>query len=121
MNVNKTLDEDIKEFGVWKLYKGRLAPAPEIQTKDDYTHWAMDLHHYIKAQSYKRNRLWYIQNGIKQKLILMPRCMHVHLENPVYNLSEEKFYNLYHIHKDMLLFNKRKWIDEEVRKGNYER
>lgn len=115
VTVNKTLNEDIKEFKVYKIENNRLVPAPEIETKDDYTHWLMDLHHYIKANSFKHNRKWYEENGIKQKLILMTRAMHVHLENPIYNLTEDKFYKLYHIHKDELLFNKKKWIEQQIK------
>ena len=118
VTVNKTLNEDIKEFPIFKIVGNRLVPAPEITCINDYIHGAYDLHHYIKAQSYKHNREWYEQNGIKQKLILMPREVHVHLENPVYNLTDEKFFKRYHIPKDMLLFNKKKWIEKEVLIGH---
>ena len=67
MNVNNTLDEDIKEFGVYKIYKNKLVPAPEIQSIHDYTHGVMDIHHFIKARNYKNNREWYEKNGIKLK------------------------------------------------------
>ena len=115
VTVNNSLNEDIKEFPVYKVYQNRIVPAPEIQSKDDYTHWYSDLHHFIKARSYKQNRAWYEEHGIEQKLILMPRVMHTHLENPVYQLTDEKFYNLYHIRKDVLLFNKKKWIEQQIR------
>ena len=48
----------------------------------------------------------------------MPREMHVHLENPVYNLTDEKFFKKYHIPKGDLLFNKKKWIEKEVLIGH---
>ena len=112
--VNKTMNEDIQEFGVVEVYFNRLRPRPDIQSIYDYDHFWYNLHHYIKAQDYKRNREWYQRNGIKQKLILMSREMHVHLENPIYNLTDEKFFRRYHISKDDLLFNKKKWIEKEV-------
>ncbi len=116
MAVNKTLNEDIKEFGVLEFRNGRLLPAPYIQSVDDYIHGIYDLHHFIKAQDYKRNRKWYEQNGIKQVLIKLSRKIHTHLESPIYGLSEEQFWNTYHIRKSDLLFNKKKWIEEQARK-----
>ena len=114
MNVNKTVDEDIKEFGVLVVHNGRLRPCPEITNKKDYVHGLYDLHHFIKAQDYRRNRKWYEENKIKQILILMPRKMHTHLENPIYELSDEKFWQIYHIRKKDLIFYKKKWIQEQV-------
>jgi len=118
VTVNKTLNEDIKEFPIFKVVGNRLVPAPEITCVNDYIHGKMDLHHYIKAQSYRHNREWYEKNGIKQKLILMPREMHVHLEDPVYNLTNLKFFIRYHITKSNLLFNKKKWIEKEALIGH---
>lgn len=110
MYVNRSMNEDIKEFGVWKLYYNRIIPAPEILSIQDYNHYMFDLHHYIKAQNYKNNREWYEHNDIKEKLILLPKIIHQHLENPIYMLDEMQFFQKYHISKDLLLFNKRKWI-----------
>ena len=112
--VNKTMNEDIQEFGVVEVYYNRLRPRPDIQSIYDYNHFWYNLHHYIKAQDYKRNREWYECNGIKQVLILMRRQMHEHLENPIYELPEDVFFKKYHISKDKLLFNKKKWIEKEV-------
>ena len=113
--VNKTMNEDIQEFGVVEVYFNRLRPRPDIQSIYDYGHFWYNLHHYIKAQDYKRNREWYQRNGIKQVLILMRRQMHEHLENPIYELPEDVFFKKYHISKDKLLFNKKKWIEKEVK------
>ena len=112
--VNKSMNEDIQEFGVIEVYFNRLRPRPDIQSIYDYDHFWYNLHHYIKAQDYKRNREWYERNGIKQVLILMRRQMHEHLENPIYELPEDVFFKKYHISKDKLLFNKKKWIEKEV-------
>lgn len=114
MNVNNNLDEDIKEFGVLIFQHGRLRPCPEITSKNDYVHGLYDLHHFIKAQDFKRNRKWYENNGIRQVLILLPRKVHTHLESPIYGLTEEKFWQVYKIRKTDLLFNKKKWIQEQV-------
>ena len=116
VTVNKSMNDDIKEFGVWKLYYNRLIPAPEIQSIYDYQHGFFDLHHFIKAQDFRRNREWYEISGITQKLILLPRIIHEHLENPIYALDDTKFFLKYHIKKDLLLFNKRNYIHQEVMK-----
>ena len=47
-------------------------------------------------------------------LILIPKIMHQHLENPIYELSDEDFYKKYKIHKYELLF-----IKDEFYKGNF--
>ena len=118
MNVNKTLNEDIAEFGVYGIRNGRIYRMPSIRSIDDYEHGLYDLHHFIKAQEYKRNRKWYERNGIKQKLFFIRRIMHIHLESPMYELPEAEFVRIYGISKKKLLFNKKKWIEEQVRKEN---
>lgn len=110
MYINKSMNEDIKEFGVWELFYNRLRPRPDIQSIHDYNHFIFDLHHFIKAQDYKRNREWYEINGIKEKLILLPKKIHQHLEYPDFMMTDIEFYKTYHVEKDKLLFNKRKWL-----------
>lgn len=117
MYVNKSMDEDIKEFGVWELFYNRLRPRPDIQSIHDYNHYRFDLHHYIKGQEYKRNREWFEMNGIEEKLILMPKIIHQHLEYPDYMMSDLEFYRTYHISKELLLFNKRKWLLKQTEGG----
>lgn len=116
--VYRNMDADIQAFMVFKVIGRRLLPAPEIVDVCSYDHFWYQLHHYIKAQSYKSRMQWYIDNGIEQKLILMPTIMHEHLESPVYGLSDEDFYRRYGIKKDLLLFNKKKWIEEQVKGEN---
>lgn len=109
--VYNSMNDDIKAFGVWVLEWGQLRKAPEIIDIYSYNHELCHLHHYIKAQDYKRNMGWYEQNGIKEKLILLPVRVHEHLEDPIFGLSERAFLQRYKIDKNRLLFNKRKWID----------
>lgn len=116
MKIIKNLNKDIKEFGVYIIKNGYLVLCNEIQSKSDYQHGFYDLHHFIKDSEYQRNKQWYIKHNIKQKLILMSRKMHTHLENPIYMLSDEQFLQRYHIDKSILLFNKKKWIEEQIRK-----
>lgn len=116
MYVNKSMNEDIKEFGVWELYYNTLRPRPDIQSIHDYNHFRFDLHHFIKAQDYKRNREWYELNGIHEKLILLPKIIHQHVEYPDYMMDDIEFYRVYHIKKDLLLFNKRKWLLQQAKR-----
>lgn len=114
MYINKSMNEDIKEFGVWELYYNRLRPRPDIQSIYDYNHYFFDLHHYIKAQDYKRNRDWYEMNNIMEKLILLPKKIHQHLEYPDFMMDNETFFKTYHIEKELLLFNKKNWILKQI-------
>lgn len=121
MKLIKNLNKDIAEFGVYIIQNSKLLFCPNIKTKNDYIHGLYDLHHFIKDQEYQRNKDWYIKNSIKQKLILLPRQMHIHLENPIYALSKKQFFEKYKIKKEELLFNKKDWIDFQVRKElNYD-
>ena len=116
--VYKDMNKDIEAFLTFRIYQNRLIPVPDIVNVHCYNHNIFHLHHYIKAQSYKNRMQWYKDNGIMEKLILMPKEMHEHLESPIYGLSDELFYKKYKIRKDLLLFDKKKWLDEQVRKEN---
>lgn len=116
--VYKDMNEDIKAFMVFKVVGRKLLPAPEITDIYSYDHFLCQLHHYVKAQSYKSRPQWYIDNGINQKLILMPSLMHEHLESPVYGLDDESFLKRWGIQKDLLLFNKKRWIEQQVKGEN---
>lgn len=118
--VYKDMNEDIKHFMVFKVCGRRLLPAPEITDIYSYDHYSYQLHHYIKAQSYKYRPKWYKDNGIQQKLILMPSLMHQHLESPIYGLDDKSFLRRWGIRKEMLLFDKRKWIEKQVKGENDE-
>ena len=114
-----SMNEDIKEFGVYLLTKsGKLVPAPWIKSTDDYNHNVMSLHHYIKKQEWERNKQWYIDRGIEQKLILMPKPIHeqVHFI-AIRNLNDDEFYHKYKISRYDLIFNKRwsKYADKGIR------
>lgn len=112
--VYKTMNDDIKAFEVFGIKGGRLVRLPEIVDIHSYNHQYMQLHHFIKAQSYKRNEKWYKENGIRQKLILMPAIMHEQLESPIFGLTDKDFFNKYRIERKKLLFNKKEWIREQT-------
>ena len=87
--------------------KPRIAPANWIKTTKDYDHFSFELHHVIKFTQYEKNKQWYKNQGLEMCLILIPKIMHQHLENPIYELPENIFYEKYQIHKHELLFTKK--------------
>lgn len=112
--VYKDMNADIKAFKVFGIKGNRLVELPEIVDIHSYNHQYMQLHHFIKAQSYKRNEEWYKENGIQQKLILLPALIHEHLESPIFGLTDKEFFNKYRIERKKLLFNKKEWIREQT-------
>lgn len=67
------------------------------------------VHHYIKQQNYNRNKKWYDERGIVQKLFLIPVNMHEHIHNQgIKHLTENEFYAQYGVKRSDMLFN-RKW------------
>ena len=97
------MNDDIKEFPIYRLCTQGLVPI-EIYSTENYNHYTHHLHHYIKQQDYNRNKKWYDDRGIKQKLILLPVQCHIDLHNCISNFKEK-----YGIDRDVLLFNRRNY------------
>lgn len=103
-----SMNEDIAKYGVFGLtHTGELVRVPIFST-DDYNHYTHHLHHYIKQQDYKRNREWFEQRGIKQKLILLPIYLHqiIHYQG-IKNPTNKEFKEKYKISRYDLVFNRR--------------
>ena len=101
------MNEDIKEFKKFIFYHGRLLPAEWIKDVSDYNHYTHNLHHFIKKQSWERNKEWFIERGIEQKLILVPITLHEQLHHQaVRNMSDEEFEKHYGISRKELLFKR---------------
>lgn len=104
-----TMNEDIAKYGVWGLtHTGELVRVPVFST-DDYNHYTHHLHHFIKQQDYKRNREWFEQRGIKQKLIILPIWLHlvIHDSPGGIHYTDEQFKENYKISRWELVFNRR--------------
>lgn len=101
------MNNDIKNFPVYFLNNGKLVEIFLNSTKD-YDHYICHLHHYIKKQDYDRNKEWFEERGIKQKLILLPIPCHeqVHFQ-AVKNLSDAEFENKYKISRWKLIFSRK--------------
>lgn len=87
-----TMNEDIAKYGVFGLtHTGELVRVP-IYSTDDYNHSVMNIHHYIPKGEYKRNKKWYNEHGIKQKLFYIPNWLHEQVENrAIKNLTDSEF------------------------------
>jgi hypothetical protein len=105
---------NIRQDKYGQTLKPCIEKANWIYNTRCYDHNSFELHHVIKYGQYERNKEYFEKRGLNMCLILIPKIMHQHLENPVYELSDEEFYRVYMIHKWELLF-----IKTEYNKGNY--
>lgn len=105
-----TMREDIGLYPIYGLSDGKLIPL-SLENLNQYNHYTHNLHHYIKKGDYARNKAWYQERGIKQKLILLPIYLHlaVHSSPASPNISDEQFEEKFKISKWNLLFNRKKW------------
>lgn len=92
------MNDDIRKYPIYGLSSQGLVPI-EILSTDDYNHNTHHMHHYIKQQDYRRNKKWYDERGINQKLILLPVQCHNDLHNCVRNFKEK-----YGIERSELLY-----------------
>ncbi|MBR4122998.1 MAG: hypothetical protein IKY45_03830 [Clostridia bacterium] len=102
-----TMNDDIKKYPVYALSQQGLIPI-EIMSINDYNHQTHQLHHYIKQQSYKRDKKWFDDRNIEQKLILLPCYVHEQVHNTaIRNLTDSEFEEKFNISRWDLLFNRR--------------
>lgn len=130
--LKKIMNEEIKKYQGYIYYldmrsnglKPSIEPAEWIVDTSCYDHFSFELHHVIKFTHYEQNKQWYQERGLNMCLILIPKVMHQHLENPVYELSDDDFYKKYGIHKFELLFRKidylKGWYPAILTKGSNE-
>lgn len=107
--LKSSMNDDIKEFDIFRLTKsGRLIKIDWIKSTDDYNHYLAHLHHYIPKHDFNKNRHWYEERGIKQKLILVSIILHEHIHNiGIKTLSDEEFEQKYKISRWELIFNRK--------------
>lgn len=104
----KNMNWEIAHYPCYKLApRGRLVQVA-LMTTDDYNHQITQCHHFIPYNLYKRDRKWYKERGIEQKLILMPTFIHEQVHNTaIKNLSDEEFTYRYGISRWELVFNRK--------------
>ena len=81
-----------------------ILPANWIKTLEDYNHFIAELHHIIPYTDWETNAKD-VRDKYINALILLPKVMHQHLENPVYKLRKEIFQKIYGIHPDRILLD----------------
>ena len=110
----KIMDNEIEKFDVYVLSKtGQLIKTYKIQSTRDYNHLMANLHHYIPFNQYYRNKMWFEERGIKQKLILLPIALHEQVHNiAVHNLSDDDFKRKYGVTRDKLIFRRGRVYEE---------
>ena len=104
-----SMNEDIKQYPIYYVNKdGSFTKIEHIKSTADYNHYTHNLHHYIARKHYEKNKSWYEERGIKQKLFLVPISMHEQIHNQaVHTLSDDDFEGWYKISRWDLVFNKR--------------
>lgn len=108
-NQPKDMAKEIKKFkdSIYLLNTSGNLIKINIEALNQYNHSKCELHHFIPYNVYIQNPQWFEERGIKQKLILVSKVCHEHIENRgIKVLSDEEFYNRYHIKRTELLFKR---------------
>lgn len=107
--VRKIMNNEIKKYQGRIYYFDtdvkKILPAEWIFSTADYDHFSFELHHVIKFSKYEREKQWFRSRGLEMCLVLIPKVMHQHLENPVYGLPDHIFFEKYGVAKFDLLFD----------------
>ena len=106
MRVPKLLTNDeLKKYDVFVLLdNGELEQRYDITSTDDYNTFEYQAHHFVPRLD------WYLNTkGVRsltnQRIIIMRKICHQHLENPEFRLPRDKFIEVYHIEPEKLLFD----------------
>ncbi len=83
----------------------QLLLADWIENLDSYNHFECELHHYVPFTDWERNTKNVRKLAKNNRLILLPKIMHQHLENPLYKLPDMDFERIYGIDPKTLLFD----------------
>lgn len=121
MSKNKRPHKDMKkelekyQDSVYLLNTSGKLVKIFLNSLDDYDHNRFELHHFIQYQAYIQEPEWYMKRGIDQKLILVSKVCHEHIENRgIRVLSDEEFERRYKIKRNKLLFNKRQYQESDI-------
>lgn len=106
--LHKNMNEEIKKYQ-GRLYffdkiSKKIYPAEWIQSINDYNHYGYELHHVIPFTDWEKNTR-NVQSLVNNALVLIPKVMHQHLENPIYKLNKEDFERIYGINPDAILYD----------------
>jgi len=105
----KNMQKEIKKYqgNIYYFDKDskQILPAEWIVNLDSYNHFEYELHHYVPYTDWEHNTKNVREQVNKNRLILLPKVMHQHLENPLYKLSRKDFERVYGIDPINLLFD----------------
>ena len=101
-------EDDLLKYPCFLFKYGTIWPVPKLEN------WGNDyqLHHFVRQSIRKNNPEFYKRVEYLQKLILMPAKCNYDLEC----MGEETFLKRYGVHKNDLVFSRKKW-----REGYYDR
>ena len=104
-----SMNDDLKKYPVYGLMtNGLFYKLDDVKSTSDYNHYTHHLHHYIKQQEYDRDKQWFDDRGIKQKLFLLPINLHEQVHNTaIYSLPDKEFELKYKVSRWELLFNRK--------------
>jgi hypothetical protein len=108
-SYSMTMNDDLAKYPVYALaITGEIIPMPHIKTTADYNHLTHHIHHFIHKGQYERNKKWYDERGIKQKLFYIPGWLHEQIHRQaVKNLTDTEFEQKFKISRWDLVFNRR--------------
>ena len=121
--MRKIMNDEIKKYPVYYLEErfdcagNKLTPyigkAYWIESTKDYDHCSFELHHIVPFTDWEKNTK-NVRELASQALILLPKIMHQHLENPVYKLTKEDFIRVYKINPNQILFDVNSKIERDA-------
>ena len=105
-----TMNDDLKQYPLYCVgTNGEIIPCTWIKTTSDYDHNIANVHHFIPKGQYKRNKKWFDEHGIEQKLFYIPAWFHliIHNDPAGETITDEQFEKRFKISRWELIFNRR--------------
>ncbi|MDD3238243.1 MAG: hypothetical protein PHV37_09130 [Candidatus Gastranaerophilales bacterium] len=102
----KIMNNEINKYPIFALTpEGTLEDVSSIiNSTDDYNHYLAELHHFVPYTDWEMNTK-NVKNIVEQKLILLPKACHQHLENSDFRMPKDEFEKVYKINPEHLLFD----------------
>ena len=105
MNMNNEIKKYQGQIYYFDRASHDIKPADWIENIDDYNHDTYQLHHVVPYTDWSKNTKNVQEKVGHNALILLPKVMHQHLENPIYRLDKSEFERVWGIHPDTILFD----------------
>lgn len=101
----KIMNNEIKNYDVFFLHdNGKLVQVFNVLSTTDYNHYFYEAHHFVPYTDWVLNTK-NVQSLTDQRIIIMRKITHQHLENPEHRLKRDKFIEIYNIAPEELLFD----------------